>query len=109
MEKTIEQWQQRHRNPRLNILTDFSLASLMPRLPAFRRDHPHIDVRIMTNQGEVNWRGQEVDVAVAFCDARTLEDKPCLFREDVFPVCSPRFLEAHGTIADRPGSPSCPC
>lgn len=102
MEKTIEQLQQRHRNPRLNILTDFSLASywLMPRLPAFRRDHPHIDVRIMTNQGGVDWRGQEADVAIAFCDARTLEDRPRLFHEDVFPVCSPGFLEMHGAIED---------
>lgn len=100
MEKTIEQLQQRHRNPRLNILTDFSLASywLMPRLPAFRRDHPHIDVRIMTNHGEVDWHGQEVDVAIAFCDARTLEARPRLFHEDVFPVCSRGFLDTYGAI-----------
>lgn len=102
IERTIERLQQRHRNPRLNLLTDFSLAAywLMPRLPLFRRDHPHIDVRIVTNQGFHDWRGQEVDVALMFGDARTLGGAPRLFDEEVFPVCSPGFLEHHGPIED---------
>ncbi|UYG07042.1 choline sulfate utilization transcriptional regulator [Halomonas sp. M4R1S46] len=102
IEKTIDRLQQRHRNPRLTILTDFSLASywLLPRLPAFRERHPHIDVRIMTNQGVFDWRGQEVDIAIVFGDRRGLEGVPRLLDEEVFPVCSPGFLEEFGPIDD---------
>ncbi|MFG6177626.1 LysR substrate-binding domain-containing protein [Halomonas sp. THAF12] len=102
IERTIDRLQQRHRNPRLNILTDFSLASywLLPRLPVFRRLHPHIDVRIMTNQGGFDWQGQEVDIAIVFGDRRGLEGAPRLLDEEVFPVCSAGFLEQHGSIDD---------
>ncbi|MBB3139195.1 LysR substrate-binding domain-containing protein [Halomonas organivorans] len=102
IERTIDRLQQRHRNPRLNILTDFSLASywLLPRLPVFRRLHPHIDVRIMTNQGVFDWQGQEVDIAIVFGDRRGLEGAPRLLDEEVFPVCSAGFLEQHGPIDD---------
>lgn len=102
IERTIDQLQRRHRQPRLNILTDFSFAAywLLPRLPLFRQRHPHIDVRIITNQGVLDWRDQEVDVAIVFCDERTLDDVPRLFNEEVFPVCSPGFLSQHGPIED---------
>ncbi|HET8791198.1 MAG TPA: LysR substrate-binding domain-containing protein [Modicisalibacter sp.] len=102
IDRTIDQLQRRHRQPRLNILTDFSFAAywLMPRLPLFRRLHPHIDVRIITNQGVLDWRDQEVDVAIVFCNERSLESVPRLFHEEVFPVCSPGFLQQHGPIDD---------
>ncbi len=100
IERTIERLWRRHRNPRLNILTDFSLAAywLLPRLPDFRRRHPHIDVRIQTNQGVFDWQGQEVDIAIVFGDRRGLEGAARLLDEEVFPVCSPGFLEQHGPI-----------
>ena len=100
IDRTIERLQHRHRQPHLNILTDFSFAAywLMPRLPLFRQQHPHIDVHIVTNQGVLDWRRQEVDVAIVFCDERTLESVPRLFPEEVFPVCSPGFLRQYGPI-----------
>ncbi|PSJ20670.1 LysR family transcriptional regulator [Halomonas sp. ND22Bw] len=100
IENTIDRLQRRHRNPRLNILTDFSLASywLLPRLPDFRARHPDIDVRIQTNQGVFDWQGQEVDIAIVFGDRRGLEGATRLLDEEVFPVCSPGFLDQHGPI-----------
>ncbi|MCE8021417.1 LysR family transcriptional regulator [Halomonas sp. MCCC 1A11036] len=101
IDRTIERLQHKHRHPHVNILTDFSFAAywLMPRLPRFREQHPHIDVRIVTNQGVLDWRAQEVDVAIVFCDERTLAGGvPLLIREEVFPVCSPSFLQRHGPI-----------
>ncbi|NHH99829.1 Glycine cleavage system transcriptional activator [Oceanimonas sp. MB9] len=102
MERTLERLQQQHRHPRVNILTDFSFAAywLMPRLPLFRRLHPQIDVRIMTNQGVLDWKDKEVDVAIVFCDERTLANVPRLLPEVVFPVCSPAFLQEHGPFDD---------
>ncbi|MFC3286093.1 choline sulfate utilization transcriptional regulator [Litchfieldella rifensis] len=101
IDRTIDRLQHRHRHPHVNILTDFSFAAywLMPRLPRFREQHPHIDVRIVTNQGVLDWRTQEVDIAILFCDERTLAGGvPQLFREEVLPVCSPGFLQQHGPI-----------
>ncbi|PXY00120.1 choline sulfate utilization transcriptional regulator [Halomonas sp. LBP4] len=102
IDRTIDRLQHKHRHPHVNILTDFSFAAywLMPRLPRFREQHPQIDVRIVTNQGVLDWRTQEVDVAIVFCDERTLAaGVPRLFHEEVFPVCSPGFLRRHGPIA----------
>lgn len=98
IERTLEVLQRQHRHPRVNILTDFSFAAywLMPRLPQFREQHPQVDVRLITNQGVLDWRDQEVDVAILFCDERTLSEVPPLFPEEVFPVCSPAFLQQHG-------------
>ena len=101
IDRTIDRLQHRHRHPHVNILTDFSFAAywLMPRLPSFRELHPHIDVRIVTNQGVLDWRTQEVDIAILFCDERSLAGgMPQLFREEVLPVCSPGFLQQHGPI-----------
>jgi putative choline sulfate-utilization transcription factor len=102
IEKTLDRLLQQHRNPQLNILTDFSLATywLLPRLPDFRKQHPHIDVRIMTNQGVFGWQRQEADVAIVFGDRRELEGIPRLFHEEVLPVCSQGFLSQHGPIDD---------
>lgn len=102
IERTLEHLQQQHRHPRVNILTDFSFAAywLMPRLPLFRRLHPHIDVRIMTNQGILDWKDKGVDVAIVFCDERTLATVPRLLPEEVFPVCTPSFLQEYGPFDD---------
>lgn len=100
IDQTLDRLQQRQHNPRLNILTDFSLASywLMPRLPLFRREHPHIDVRILTSQEIHDWKGQDVDVVIKFCDAQSMAKASSLFYEEVFPVCSASFLRQHGPI-----------
>lgn len=105
IERTLETLQRQHRHPRVNILTDFSLAAywLMPRLPLFRQRYPHIDVRLITNQGVLDWRDQEVDVAILFCDERTLAEVPLLFPEQVFPVCSRGFLHQYGPLESLAG------
>nr|WP_297461437.1 LysR substrate-binding domain-containing protein [uncultured Halomonas sp.] len=102
IDRTIDRLQQKRRHPRVNILTDFSFAAywLMPRLPLFRQQCPYVDVRILTNQGVLDWRDQSVDVAIVFCDEKTLGGVPRLFHEEVFPVCSPGFLHQHGPIDD---------
>src|SRR5699024_7591371 len=81
-------------------LTDFAFAAywLLPRLPQFRRRHAHIDVQIITDQGVTDWRGRDIDIAIVFCDRQELQHVPCLFGEEVLPVCSPSFLDRHGPI-----------
>lgn len=100
IEETIERLQHRQHSPHVNILTDFSLAAywLMPRLPMFRQQHPKIDVRILTSQEVFDWTGQEVDVAIMFCDERGMKNASPLFQEEVFPVCSAGFLKQYAPL-----------
>lgn len=104
IDRTIATLQQNQRQPRLNILTDFAFAAywLLPRLPDFRRRHPHVDVQIITDQDAADWRGRDIDIAIVFCDAQELRHIPSLLRENVLPVCSPSFLERAGPITSVP-------
>ena len=99
IDRCVERLRERHQHPHVNILTDFSFAAywLLPRLPRFRRRHPAIDVRLVANQGVLDWRTQEIDVAIVFCNAATLAGGvPALFREEVFPVASPTLMASLG-------------
>ncbi|MEA3252204.1 MAG: hypothetical protein U9Q35_11725 [Pseudomonadota bacterium] len=63
-------------------------------------------MRIVTNQGILDWRNQEADIAIVFCDdlAFSKSNKSnkavLLFREEAFPVCSPGFFQQHGPVRD---------
>jgi len=102
IDHSVARLQHQQHRPSLNILTDFAFAAywLLPRLPQFRRRHPHIDVQIITDQGGTDWRGRDIDIAIVFCDEQDLLQVPRLFGEEVLPVCSPSFLDRHGPVTD---------
>lgn len=93
-----------HRGPVLRLFTDYGFASfwMMPRVPAFRRVRPDVEVRIIAS-ASTDLRSDEVeDVAVLF-GARSdfPDDAVLLFEERVVPVCSPAFAARHG-LRERP-------
>ena len=66
---------------------------LMPRLPRFRKAFPAINVRLVVSDNKADCVADDVDVAIAFGP----DDWPgfrsgLLFREQIFPVCSPGYL-----------------
>jgi len=78
----------------LQVATDFAFAAywLLPRLPRFHARYPQLDVSLITSD-RLPVLGAEVDVALAFGDGRFKHGEAWpLFREEVFPVCSPRLL-----------------
>ncbi|WP_028239092.1 choline sulfate utilization transcriptional regulator [Stutzerimonas azotifigens] len=84
----------------LQVATDFAVASywLMPRLHRFHEAHPEIDVSLVTSERTLNMLSSEIDVAIAFGDGRFKHGEALLlFREEVFPVCSPRLLEGRAS------------
>lgn len=99
IEQALERIQQQKNHSRLTLMTDFSVASywLLPRLPRFRREHPDIDVQLLTNHGDVSWRDSSADVAIVFSNEPEQEGWLRLMGEQVFPVCSP------GLLVDRAG------
>ena len=77
---------------RLIVSVEASLATtwLVPRLPAFHKQNPGIDVLIDSNQKIVDLKARDVDVAIRYGVApdSDLVSKR-LFDDKVFPACSP--------------------
>lgn len=81
----------------LTVSTTASLAAkwLVPRLAGFQEAYPEIEVRISTSTHLVDFRREEVDVAVRYGRGRWpgLHAR-WLMAEDIFPVCSPALLKS---------------
>lgn len=75
----------------------FSHFWILPRLAGFRAAHPEIKLKLVADDSITDLRRDRLDVAIRygrppFTDARSLASHP----EEVFAVCSPRLLLAHG-------------
>jgi len=85
-------------SPVLTISTSPSLAArwLIPRLGEFRVRHPDIDVRIEVNPSPTDFTRENVDVAIRHGPGPSWPGlhADLLFPDVLFPVCSPRLLEA---------------
>lgn len=75
----------------------FSHFWLLPKISDFRRANPDVRLRIVTQDGPVNLAREDVDVAIRYGDGHWPDGRAvALFRDDVFPVCSPDYLAVHG-------------
>lgn len=77
-------------------LNGFGIKCLIPSLPDFRRLHPDIQLRIMTVTSFEHLRQHTYDISIRYGTG----DWPGaiverITSEDIFPICSPSFLQAH--------------
>lgn len=86
------------RTPQITVSATVAFAWfwLMPRLNQFSADHPRVDIRVLATDTPVLPGQGDVDVAILF-GAGQWEGitSRLLFRERVYPVCSPNFLSDH--------------
>jgi len=77
----------------LSLTTTPGLASLwlIPRLPAFTKANPGVDVRIDATFERRDLRAEDFDIAIRYARVGVTEGRP-LFREAMQPVCSPKLL-----------------
>ena len=76
----------------------FAQFRLMPRLPNLKHLDPPLQLRLTTQMFTADLRHVEVDVAVRYGDGKWGDGtSTLLFDEEVFPVCSPAFLEENET------------
>jgi DNA-binding transcriptional LysR family regulator len=78
----------------------FSHFRLLPKLSGLITLLPDLAIRLTTQMFMADLRQKEIDLAVRYGDGRWQDGTSyLLFREEVFPVCSPQWVEAHGTPA----------
>jgi LysR family glycine cleavage system transcriptional activator len=91
-----ERLKQPNRDRLLTVSTMASLAQkwLLPRLAAFQDAHPGIEVRISTSTQLVDFRREEIDLAIRYGRGHWPGVRAAwLMAEDLFPVCSPALLK----------------
>ncbi|MDY0872327.1 LysR substrate-binding domain-containing protein [Dongia rigui] len=85
----------------IRIAANFGFAQqwLMPRFAKLRAAHPQLAFRLMTSDDDAALDMAECDIAIRF----GIGDWPGwhvtpLFAEEVFPICTPSYLEAHAEL-----------
>jgi len=78
----------------VSTLDSFAAKWLVPRLFRFRRAHGDIDVRLSTSEKLADFVTDDIDIAIRYGRGQYpgLEVE-LLLEEDVFPACSPAFLD----------------
>lgn len=76
------------------VVGTFAVGWLMPRLAAFTRDHPFVDLRLLTHNNRVDLAAEGLDYAVRFGDGawHGTEAEP-LLEAALSPVCTPAIAQ----------------
>ncbi|MFT5483876.1 MAG: LysR family glycine cleavage system transcriptional activator [Halieaceae bacterium] len=80
----------------LAILPTFGTRWLMPRFPAFLKQHPDITVNFVTRLAPFDFRDEDLHAAVHYGTPNWPDtESTFLMDEESFPVCSPGFQAEH--------------
>jgi len=105
LDRTVNEIRGKVNAPRIVLTTYPSFASLwlVPRLAAFQRTHPGIELRIDADNRRLDLEAEDVDIALRRCPAR---DAPpgavCLVEEEVTPALSKELLQRFGADLREP-------
>jgi len=88
----------------VSVMPSFASLWLVPRLQNFSNNHPDIDIRISADDKVVDFNQDDVDCSIRY----GLGGWPDIYKEkfleeDVFPVCSPYYLEKHPSLSTPAG------
>ncbi|OYU45067.1 MAG: LysR family transcriptional regulator [Burkholderiales bacterium PBB4] len=74
----------------VGVVGTFAVGFLMPRLADFRARHPHIELRLLTNNNKVDLAAESLDFAIRFGDGawRSVQ-ADSLMRAPLSPLCAP--------------------
>jgi putative choline sulfate-utilization transcription factor len=99
IDEAVRQIRRRGRQPSVRIHTDFGFASywLMPRITAFRRLEPDVEVHVIASQSMKSDEQGDADLEVLFGQQSNFgADALQLTEEMVMPVCTPGYFNRHG-------------
>lgn len=87
--------QDRHGSLTVRVTSSLSIQWLIPRLPAFQRRFPNIDIRMTALGKEADFARDDIDMEIRYGTGDWGGVETVLIgRERVFPVCSPTLPEA---------------
>lgn len=105
LDGTVRQIRQSKGRRVVNVTTFASFASLwlIPRLEAFQREHPDIDIRVSAHDGVVELEDGEIDLALRYATPEQIgrRDALRLFGETLTPVISP-WLARRAAAGEAP-------
>ncbi len=79
---------------RLTLPPSFAATWLIPRLGGFEREHPEIDLQLITTTRVVDLKGDQMDFAIRHGKgAWPNVDATFLLEETAMPVCAPGYLD----------------
>ncbi|EHH04117.1 LysR family transcriptional regulator [Agrobacterium tumefaciens CCNWGS0286] len=85
----------------LGVVGTFAVGWLLPRLQAFQKQHPFIDVRVSTNNNRVDMAAEGLDFAIRFGQGSWHgTDAFRLFEAPLSPLCTRKLAETLKTPAD---------
>jgi LysR family transcriptional regulator, regulator of gene expression of beta-lactamase len=89
---------------KVGVVTTFALGWLMPRLPAFERLNPRIDLRLTTHNNRVEIVREGLDMAIRFGAGRWtgVEALP-LIEAPMAPLCAPHLARSLARPGDLAG------
>jgi LysR family glycine cleavage system transcriptional activator len=105
VDRTVDEIRGQSSSQRVVLTTYASFASLwlVPRLAAFQRAHPRIELRINADERRLNLEAEGIDIALRRC---LPQDAPpgatALFEEDVSPAMSTELLNRFGGSLQTP-------
>ena len=74
----------------VGVVGTFATGWLLPRIKAFKATHPHIDLRLLTNNNRVDIAGEGLDCAIRFGDGLWHGTEATrLFTAPLTPFCAP--------------------
>jgi LysR family transcriptional regulator of beta-lactamase len=81
----------------VGVVGTFATGWLLPRLADFTRDHPFVDLRIMTNNNRVDLAGEGLDLAIRFGDgAWHGTHAEAVLEAPLTPLCTPAIAARLG-------------
>lgn len=81
----------------VQVYSTFTIRWLIPRIPSFEKANPQLQLRLNTAQSDVDFRSSDVDACVMIGNPDRQElHFDHLFACELFPLCSPGFLQANG-------------
>jgi LysR family transcriptional regulator, regulator of gene expression of beta-lactamase len=85
----------------ISVVGTFALGWLLPRLPMFEQACPFVDLRLLTNNNNVDVVGEGLDAAIRFGDGAWggIESRK-LIDAEMSPLCSPTIAVTMSTPAD---------
>lgn len=96
LEDAVERIAPDSRQNLVTVTSSIAFCSLwlIPRLSAFRKLHPEVDVRISADNHVVDLDRERIDVGIRYCPVvKAPPGSIRLFGEEILPVCSPALLK----------------